>query len=147
MAFVVTYTYSYDDYLALIRAKRAMSIFGGVGGVVHYVLLSAAYLLGIAALTDWRTTSLADLVAPRSLAIIVGGVVGICVAIALIDVFFDRVLYRVVFRRYALANAELSLAVDDEGIRWSGKGISANLAWPRVKRVYLGRDHVFGFIS
>ena len=33
MAFVVSYTYSYDDYLALIRARRAIGMFRGVGGV------------------------------------------------------------------------------------------------------------------
>ena len=70
MAFVVTYTYSFEDYLALIHAKRALGMFRGVGGVVHYILAAIAFLLVLGGLTDWRTTSFADLVAPRSLAII-----------------------------------------------------------------------------
>ena len=147
MAFVVTYTYSFDDYLALVRARRAMGIFGGLGGVVHYVLAVIAFLLVLAALRDWRTMSFADVFTTGSLALIIGGAVFICFVIAAIDQFFERVLYRLLFRRYAIANSELSITVDDESIRWSAKGVSGNIGWPLTKRLYLARDHVFVFIS
>ena len=146
MAFVVSYTYSFEDYLALIHAKRAMGMFRGVGGVVHYILAAIAFLLVLGGLTDWSNDLLADLVAPQSLAILLGGIVGVCGLIALIDFLFERV-YRLIFRRYALANADLSLTVDEDGIRWSAKGIAGNLGWSLVRRVYLGKDHVFVFIS
>ena len=66
---------------------------------------------------------------------------------ALINFLFESVIYRLIFRRYALANADLSITVDDDGIRWSAKGVAGNLGWALMKRVYLGKDHVFVFIS
>ena len=147
MAHVVTYDYSFDDYLALIRARRAMGMFGGVGGIVHYVLAVIAFLLILAGLTDWNTTSLSDLMGFQPLAILVGGVIGIVIVIALIDYLFDHYVYRLVFRRFALAGRELTVTLDDDGIRWSGKEISAHMAWSMVKRVQVGRDHVALFFS
>src|SRR4029079_12052195 len=96
------------------------------GGVVHYILAAIAFLLVLGGLTDWRNTTVADLVAPRSLRIVLGGIAGACGLIALIDFLFERAVYRLVFRRYALANTDLSLTVDEDGIRWSTKGIAGN---------------------
>lgn len=147
MAFVVSYTYSYEDYLALIRARRALGMFRGVGGVQHYILAAIAFVLVLGGLTDWSTASYADLVTPRSLAIVLGGIGGLWVLMALINFLFESVIYRLIFRRYALANADLAITVDDDGIRWSAKGVAGNLGWAVMKGVYLGKDHVFVFIS
>jgi hypothetical protein len=147
MAHVVTYTYSFDDYLALIRARRAMGLFGRYATVIRYILFVVTFLLVLAALTDWNATSLNDLANPETALIIVGGMIAIAAFITLVDLFFDRVLYRLVFRRFALANTELTVTLDEGGIAWKGRGISANTAWPMVKRIYVGSDRLFVFFS
>lgn len=147
MAHVVTYTYFFDDYLALIRARRAMGAFGRYATVIRYFLFVVTFLLVLAALTDWNTASLSGLANTETAMIIVGGMIGIAAFITLIDLLFDRVIYRLVFRRFALANSELTITVDEDGIAWKGRGITANTAWPMVKRICVGNDRLFIFFS
>lgn len=147
MAHVVTYTYSFDDYLALIRARRAMGAFGRYATVIRYILFVVTFLLVLAALTDWNASSLGDFANAETAMLIVGGMIAIAAFITLVDLFFDRVLYRLVFRRFALANSELTVSVDDNGIAWKGRDITANTAWPMVKRIYVGNDRLFIFFS
>ena len=62
MAFVVSYTYSYEDYLALIHARRALGMFRGVGGVLHYILAAIAFVLVAGRADRLEHDLLADLV-------------------------------------------------------------------------------------
>ena len=147
MAHVVAYTFSFDHYRALLRARRAMGAFGRYAIVLRYVLVIAAAVIVFVALTDWRKTSAADLMNVRTIAIVIGAMVALAVFVALVDLLFERVIYRWVFRRFALAGQELAVTLDDDGIRWAAGGASAHFAWSLVRRVYEGKDLLVIFFS
>jgi hypothetical protein len=69
------------------------------------------------------------------------------VIIAVINFVFLHGLYRFVFRRFALANRQISIVLEDDRIRWASAGFVGECPWSNVKQMVETRDHLFLFIS
>lgn len=67
--------------------------------------------------------------------------------IFLIDLLFDRVLVRWVFRRSSMAGQMLTISLDDQRIAWWAEGIRGELDWTRVLRIVPLKDYLFFFFG
>ena len=147
MAFCVTYTNGFDDYAALIRAKRSIGPLGTFGPVTPYLVVSALYLALVLLGLLWDGASLGELLNRETVTIVLAGIPIVVLFVAAIDFLFMRVVYRWVFRRFALANAKIMVRLDEDGIHWSGNDFAGRCAWSKVSQVVETKDRLFLFIS
>ncbi len=64
-----------------------------------------------------------------------------------IDLFFRHVVYRWVFSRYAIANREAVVEVDQAGIHWTLGPITGAAPWASVTVTVHTDSHAFLFLS
>ena len=103
MAFTLTYTYGYDDFAALVVAKRSLGLMGVLGPATPYVLVSLLYLVFIVGSLAFDGVPLAEMLRTPTVIYILAGVLIVMVCVAIINVIFTRFALRPVFNRFALA--------------------------------------------
>jgi hypothetical protein len=67
--------------------------------------------------------------------------------IFLIDLLFDQVLARWIYRRSSMAGQMVAMKLDDKRIAWGAEGVRAELDWTRVQRIVSLQDYLFFFFS
>jgi YcxB-like protein len=140
MDYTFTYRLGRDDYVALLRANRAMCRLGRWGRAALIALLCVAFI--------WTFSSDSLLDHPwRNLLIY-----GIAFAILMLIVpRFERVgdllMARVLVSRYRVANKELTLELGDDGIHSTFDGIEGRIPWSAIVRLFTTNDHLFLGIS
>jgi hypothetical protein len=147
VAFSLTYTYGYDDFVALVRAKRTLGPMGRFGWVSPYVVVSALYVVLVAAGFAWDGVPVSRLLEGQNLLMLLAGMLVVIAIVAAIDFVFLYWLYRLVFRRYALANREITITLEDDRIKWSSGAFAGECAWSGIKRMVETKDRLFLFIS
>jgi YcxB-like protein len=147
VVFSLTYTYDYGDFVALVRAKRSLGRLGRFGVVTHFLVVGALYLALAAAGFAWDGVPLATLIERENLLMLLAGLLVAIVIVAVIDFVFLHWLYRLVFRRFALANREMTVTLDDDRIAWAATGFAGECAWSSVKWMVETKDRLFLFIS
>ncbi len=143
MAIAARHTHTYEDFLTLVRARRRAS---GARTWWRYALWMAIYL----AVLVWFTPDLLRASAWREgfvWAIVLGGLAAMAVIIWAVDLLFDRVVYRLHYRRLATAGAEVTLNLDEDGIAWTIRDIGGRLPWSAVTTVDDQEDGLVLFIS
>jgi YcxB-like protein len=147
VAFTLTYTYSYDDFAALIRAKRSLGPTGRFGPVTPYIAVSAIYLVLVVASFLWDSVPVTELLEGTTLLIILAGVPFVMFLVWLIDFVFLHVVYRIVFRRYAIAGKEITITLDSAGVKWTADGLTGQSLWSNVKRYVETEGYLYLFFS
>lgn len=147
MAYSLTHAYGYDDFAALIRAKRSIGLMGKLGPATPYVVVSALYLVLIVSSLAWDGLAPAEMIQGQMPLMILAGIPLVIVLVAAIDFIFMRLIYRLVFQRFALADKEITVTLNDSGIKWSGGGLAGECGWFNVKRVVETKECLFLFIS
>lgn len=143
MALTARHTHTFDDYLMLVRARRQQSMFGPKW---RYPVWFAIYLASIA----WVSP---EVFTPASLGrldvwlVIGGGIAVMAVLIALVDLLFDRFLYRLAYRRLATAGADIALDFGDDAISWRAAEMSGRLPWSAIKSVVEMPEGIVLFIG
>jgi len=144
MAYVLTYINSFDDYVAMIQAKR---LSGRAGFYGPYIAMTLFFLAFVVLGHIWDGGSIVSLFNAETMLLILAGMLAVIVLVALINYIFLRGIYRLVFRRFALSGKELTIKLDDEGLHWQGNGFSGACHWSKVQRVVETKDRLFLFIS
>ena len=67
--------------------------------------------------------------------------------IFLIDLLFDQVLVRWIFRRSSMAGQMLTIDLNDRRITWWAEGIRGELDWKRILRIVALKDYLFFFFG
>jgi hypothetical protein len=147
VAHSLTYIYGYDDFAALIRAKRSIGPMGKLGPITPYLAVSALYLVLIVSSLAWDNISPAEMLKAQTLLLILAGIPVVMVLVAVINLVFMRLVYRLIFQRFALADKEITVILDESGIKWSGDGFAGQCIWSKVKRVVENDERLFLFIS
>jgi hypothetical protein len=147
MTHAVTFTLGFDDYLATARARAASGMLGRHAHWLRYAVVVALFLATVIGLAIFDGTITDQLRDPQSLGLILGGAILIMLICLLIDFLFERVVYRWSFKRFAMADADLTVTLDAEGMRWSAPSLSGTLGWPRAWRVIATPGCIFLFIS
>ncbi len=145
--FRLSYDLTFADYRALQQAKRALNPAGRALWRWRYPLIVALALAGSLAMSWHEALAAADLVSADLWLALAPVLLGLVVALVLIDLLFDQVLGRWVYGRFALANQNLTVEVGDDRLTWTGIGISGSMPWSRIVRFVELRTHVFLFIS
>ncbi len=133
---------TFADYRALLRARQRLGPLRGHGRWLRYPFVAVLFLA-----TLWW---LGGLSAHWSLYLrwdVAKWIVGLVLFIPLVDLFFDQVVGRWVFSRYAAANKPLVASVDPDGISWAVDAWSGRVAWSGVKNAVVTADHLFLFIG
>ncbi len=133
---------SFADYRAVLRARQRLGLLKGHGRWLRYpslllILLAVLWWFGGFAV-PWRLYLQWD---------VAKWIIGLFIFIPLVDLFFDQVVGRWIFSRYAAANKPLVASVDDEGVAWSVEGWSGRIGWGAVKAAVVTPDHLFLFIG
>ena len=113
----------------------------------RYAVLVAMFLATMIGLAIYDGTITGLMHDPLSLGLLFAGANMVILIGLLIDFLFERVFYRWAFGRLAMANAELAVKLDAEGMHWSAPSVSGTLGWPRVRRAAVTPDYIFLFIS
>jgi len=147
VAFTLTYTYGYDDFAALIVAKRSLGLMGVLGPATPYVFVGFLYLAFLIGSLAFDGVPLADMLRGPAVVSILAGLLTVMVLTALINLFFTRLALRPVFKRFAAADKEIIITLDEDGIKWSGAGSMGGHPWGNVKWIVETKQRVFLFIS
>lgn len=133
---------SFADYRAVLRARQRLGPLKGHGRWLRYpvlLLILIAVLWWFGGLSvPWRVYLQWD---------VAKWLLGLFVFIPLVDLFFDQVVGRWVFSRYAAANKPLVATADDEGVAWAVEAWSGRIAWGAVKAAVVTPDHLFLFLG
>ena len=138
MTFKAAYNFTFDKFLTLVRARRERA---GVRVWRRYLVIFGIYALsmwwfgGLGSKSAWT----AEVWYFSMLWFIAGGV-ATGMIIALIDLVFDRLVYRLIFRRYAQAGKRIAVDIGMHGLTASGAGVSAILDWQAIKQMTVMRD-------
>ncbi len=133
---------TFADYRALLRARQRLGPLRGHGRWLRYPFVAVLFLA-----TLWWLDGLS---APWSVYLrwdVAKWIVGLVLFIPLVDLFFDQVMGRWVYSRYAAANRPLTASVDADGISWAVDAWSGRVAWSGVKNAVVTADHLFLFIG
>lgn len=147
MSYTLAYTYSYEDFVALVRAKRSLGPIGRLGPAAPYLVVGALYAMTFILMRVWSGDSLADLLEIDTLAALLIGVPVVIVLVWLVNVAFLGLVYRPVFKRFAIANKEIAVTLDDAGAKWTAGGLIGQCSWSSVERSVETDDYVFLFFS
>lgn len=147
MAFTLSYTYGYDDFAALVVAKRSLGLMGVLGRATPYVLVSLLYLVFMIGSLAFDGVPLTEMLSAPTIFYILVGVLLVVLCVAIINAFFARLALRPVFRRYALANKEIAITLEESGLKWTGGGFTGGCPWDNVKWVVETKERLFLFIS
>lgn len=141
MTYAVTYTLRFNDYLAIVQAHEASGRFGRHARWVRYAVFVSIYLtiIGI-----FHGTSLHD---SQSFGLVILGAVALVVLCLLLDFLFGHIVYRWRFGRFAMANAEVAISLNAEGIHVSAPSRSGTVRWSGVRRIMTTPDYIFLFLS
>lgn len=133
---------TFSDYRALLRARQRLGLLRGYGHWLRYPSFAVVFVT-----TLWWIDGLS---APWSVYLrwdVAKWMVGLVIFIGLLDLFFDRVVGRWVYGRYAAADRLLTASVDGDGISWAVDALSGRVAWSAVKNAVVTADHLFLFIG
>jgi YcxB-like protein len=140
-----TYTYSYADCLATLRAREiGRRLWLRRAG--RYTLFNAAFLGVAAALAISEGDGLADLAEPDAALTIAAFMVGLTAFLVAVDVVFERWMPWFGFRRLSVRNQPVRLHFG-EALAWSMSGMSGEASWSSVKRLVRTQQGLFLFIS
>lgn len=140
--FRLAYDGTFADYRALLRARQRLGPLGGYGRWLRYPFVAAVFMA-----TLWWLGALS---APRraiGAVDIIQWVFVLIVIVVLIDLFFEHVIGRWVYSRYAAADRPVVVSVDAEGVSWSVDAWSGRFAWSAVRNSVVTDDHLFVFIG
>ncbi|MCA0317459.1 MAG: YcxB family protein [Proteobacteria bacterium] len=140
------YRFAYDstfaDYCALMKARRLLGPFGRHGRWLRYPFLAAIFFC-----TLWWLGGFARPFAAYLNWDVAKWLIGLLVFILAVDLFFDRVVGRWVYSRYAAADKRVEGTVDEDGLSWAVDAWSGRFAWSGVKNAVVTADHAFIFIG
>lgn len=140
--FRFTYDTTFADYRALLRARQRLGPLGGHGRWLRYPFVAVLFVA-----TLWW---LGGLSAPWSLYLrwdVARWIIGLVIFIPLVDLFFEHVVGRWVYSRYAAANRPVSAAVAADGVSWDVDAWSGRFAWSAVRNSVVTADYLFLFIG
>ena len=147
MAYTLTFDYGYDDFAALIKAKRSLGLMGALGPATPYIVVSALYLLFMVASLAYDGMPFAEMLRAPAVFYILVGIPLVIALVAIINFLFARLAFRPVFKRFALADKEVTISLDETGVTWTGGGLSGACPWANVKWIVETKDRLFLFIS
>ena len=135
------YTYTFERFFMLIRARRERDRTWLTTPYLVLPLIAAVVLLAI----TWQDGTLARM--PRDAmtiatyaAIVAATFAATCMIVFLVDLLFDKLVYRIVFKRYATANKRVHFEIGDTGIQWTAEHLNGQLSWPAIKSVTVLAD-------
>jgi hypothetical protein len=140
--FRFAYRLNLADYLALNEARRRLGPFGRFARPARYLIW---YGLLIAML--WLMDSFRDgwrVYLEWEIAIWIPVVLAIPF---LIDLVFDHGVLRWYFHRNAASKADITVDVDDEGVRWTMGHAAGQMAWAGIPDHVVMEDRVFLFLD
>lgn len=135
------YTYTFERFFMLTRARRQRDrTWWMTPYTVGPVLAAIVLLAGV-----WHDGKLAAMTAnTRSigtlLAMIAATMLAMCVIVFLVDLLFDKIIYRLVFKRYASANKQIHFEIDNAGVQWTAEHLSGQLGWAAIKSITVLSD-------
>jgi hypothetical protein len=143
MDHTITYRFGSADYIALVRARRSIGPFGRLGRWGRAVLFG---LLIVGLLIVFSSDTV--LQAPW-LALAVGAVAFVLMVLAarLGEYLGERMMARWWFPRYSVADKDVTLEFDDEGLHSTVGGIEGRVPWRAITRVFETKDYLLLALS
>jgi hypothetical protein len=138
----VTYRFGFDDYVALVRASRSLGPLGRLGRFGRIALFTVAVGTLAIAVSTFRDAAISNVVI---YAILVYGL--LFAAVALSDIVGEPLLLRYRYRRFAIADKEVTLRFGDDGVRAAFAGVESSIQWPSFKYFVATKDHIFLLLS
>jgi hypothetical protein len=139
----VSYRFGRDDYIALLRAHRSLSLLGRFGRWGRYACFGVFFvvLINLFNYELWPDEP--------TVALILSAIIfAIAVLVAPIGEFIaERGLALWIFPRQSMANKDCTLAFDNDGIRSKYGDIEGRVPWRAITRFLETKDHFFLPIS
>jgi hypothetical protein len=139
----VTYRFGRNDYIALLRANRAMGRLGRLGRWGRAALFSLV-LVALSTAVSYDSL-LHDPVPILLLDVVLFGVLFLVAPIG--ERLGEWALARWIFPRYSVAEKELTLELGDEGIRSQIGAIESRIPWSSIVRAMATGDYLFLSLS
>ena len=139
----VSYRFGRDDYIALLRAHRSLSLLGRFGRWGRYACFGVFFvvLINLINYELWLDEPTVALILSAIIFVI-------AILVAPIGEFLaERGLALWIFPRLSTANKDCTLAFDDDGIRSQYGDIEGRLPWRVITRIVETKDHFFLPIS
>jgi hypothetical protein len=139
----IRYTYRFEDYLAAARARAGYGIFGRHSYQVRYSIYAALFLaiVGVQVVLEYLTTKGSpDLRIP--------GLTLACFAAVMITMWLlEWTIVRLAYRRLAMADADVFMKFEADGVHWSMSHFSGAVAWSGIRDIVSTPKRIFLFVS
>jgi hypothetical protein len=141
----ITYRFELNDYAALVRAGRTLGLLGWLGRWGRIALFTLVF--GTLVLIAAVTTTFWD--APMSTVLGFAAFIYalLFATVALADVVGEPLLFRHRYRRFAIADKQVALRLNDNGVRATFAGVESSIPWPSFTRLIEASEHLFLFLS
>jgi hypothetical protein len=138
----IAYTFTFEDFLAARRALAWNGVFGHRTYWIRYVIFAGIMLAcwWIPVRYELRAYALSD-------AYIVVLALVAAIALMIFAWALDLLLARMVFRRLAIAGADVSLRFDADGVHYNMPSYFGVLSWSGIHRVMVSPGYLLLFIS
>ncbi|MEH2586446.1 YcxB family protein [Bradyrhizobium sp. AZCC 1721] len=139
----IKYTYLFEDYLAATRARAWNGVFGRHTYWIRYCMWAALFLVIVSAqvILDYlKTKGSPDL---GSTALALAGFAGLMIFAWLLEWLIARLAYR----RLAIADADVVLRFEADGIHWSMSHHSGVVAWSGIQDIIRTPRRILVFVS
>lgn len=143
MRYSIRYNYGFDDLVAFLRAKQSLAPLGSLGRLRPYAIATILFVLLFTLGTIFSGLGLG----PPFLRNLVIGLVVIMAVIALRDWLLINVIFRRKFEAAKLDGEQVTVDLDEKGLRWAGNGKVGTRDWPDVGRVVRQPSHLLLFIG
>jgi hypothetical protein len=141
------YTYTFANYQALREAKRKLNPVDQAIWQWRYAWVLGFNLVFLA-YTIWSYGLTAEQVLTWDFLWETGPLfLGLLAFVYAVDLLFDQVLARWVFKRFAMADKPIAVKFTDSKIAWSSEGIQGEFDWAKIIKLVMVRDYLFLFIS
>jgi hypothetical protein len=139
-SYSATYRYSFDVYRMLMRGVRERNGWWLWKRILACEVLMAMAILVVVTLEKRPTTVGNALMSAEAGLIIVSAALALALFVMAIDFVFDRYVSRIVFRRSSAADTNVTVQMNDGGLKCSREGIVSDVAWSATKKFTVLRD-------
>lgn len=139
-SYSATYCYSFDVYRMLMRGVRERNGWWQWKRILACEVLMGLALLVVVALEKPPAAVGRALMSWDAGLIIVTAGLALALFVMAIDVVFDRYVSRIVFRRSSAADTNVTVQMNDGGLKCSREGIVSDVAWSATKKFTVLHD-------
>ncbi len=140
--YALAYKYTFDVGRMLARGLREWDGWSLWKRLVVIEVLFVLFAASAAAI-DGKLQSITALCGDNrgnAIIVLLASAATLVAIVVLIDLLFDRVIHKLVFKRSSVADADVKIAIKDHGVNCERTGVASTVTWSSIKQLAILKD-------